>query len=172
MEVKIAYSVQSIDEAAKITRRWFYWPRVLVQCAYGLLLGAAICFVIAGYLTRALAHTHQASRALTGCLAAALFVSILAFFYRRVIAKRRKLLAAIGSAKLTVNRDGIGTVDEKGVKIFSPWSTYSSFKEGKAILLLKVASSGTYWPIPKDCLTQNEAALMRSMLISQLPERD
>jgi hypothetical protein len=172
VELKIIYSVNSIDEANRITRSWFYWPRILLQGAYGLLLGAAICFVVAGYLTRAMSHTDQPSRALTGCLAAALFVTVLALFYRRAIAKRGKLLAGMGSANLSVNQEGIGTVDEKGVKIFSPWSTYSSFREGRAIFLLKMASLSKYWPIPKECLTQNEVALLRSLLASQLPEHD
>ena len=102
--------------------------------------------------------------------AAAIFAIIIGALIKREDRKQLKLIAETGSAQMTLSDEGIGTVDAKGVRHFSPWGSYSQFKEGKTVFLLRLSTGKRYWPIPKDCLTELEAASLRSILLSHLPE--
>ena len=170
MEFTIRYSLESMNEAGRITRRWFYWPSLLLRGGYGLLLGVAVTFGVLQALLHAWRPDLVVPIRYLWTLGAVILAIILGALYRREVKKHLKRIADIGSAQMTVSDEGIGTVDAKGVRHFSPWSTYTQFEEGKKIFLLKLGAEKQYWPIPKDCLTELEAASLRSLLLSRLPE--
>ncbi len=92
------------------------------------------------------------------------------WFYRRDMRKAKMMLAAINPLKLKFTETGLQTLEKNGASNFAPWSSFSGFREGRTVLLLREIDTSQYRVIPKDTISTTDLEWIRSAIRSHLPE--
>ena len=92
------------------------------------------------------------------------------WFRHRDIRKATEMLAAVNPIRLSFDVDGIHTVEKSGASNFVPWGSFTGFREGQTVILLREAGSTQYRVIPKDTVSSIEVEQIRSAVRSHLRE--
>ena len=172
MQIEVWFTTQATDEAARMTARWYSWPLLLLGNIQGvalvaaLLIGGCVIFVNGVFTAK-----PDLLRAALGIVMVVVPVAGFRWAVRSEARKAEKELAAINPQKLTFDADGLHTVEKTGATSFVPWSSYSGFREGKAVILLCDAGPAkNYWIIPKKTVPESGVEQMRSAIREHLPQ--
>lgn len=171
MDVEVWFTIQATNEAARMSRRWYYWPAFLFKNLYGLALMAAILFGGCSLLIKSLfASRPDLPRAALGLLLVAAPVMVFWWYRRRDLRTAGEMLAAINPLKLTFDAEGLHTCEKNGARNFVPWSSYDGFREGRYVILLRENQTKQYRVVPKNTVPECDAEQVRSAIRSRLPE--
>lgn len=172
MTITTTPSLNALRETGTLNRKWHFWPvqilgnaRAVVYLCGGLYLGGR--FLYEGVAATPM-KIHSIEKGLMVFTALAL---LLALMYLRRMSKIKKTLSGQLPTTITLDNNGINTVDAAGVSVFEPWSLYSSFRMGKLIAALTRADKKGFSAIPTDHLSPAESGQLRSILLSHLPEQ-
>ena len=172
MQIEVWFTTQATDEAAGMTSRWYAWPLLLLGNLQGvalvaaLLIGGCVIFVKGVFTAR-----PDLSRAALGIVMVVVPVVGFRWSLRHERRKADEELAAINPQKLTFDADGLHTLEKTGASSFVPWSSFTGFREGKAVILLRDAGSAkNYRMIPKKTVPESGVEQMRSSIREHLPE--
>jgi hypothetical protein len=171
MAVEVWFTRKAIDEAARMTRRWYYWPLFLIQVFYPMALVGLL--VIGGGL--ALVKNLSSSqpdfpKASLQLLVIAAPIFAIWWLYVREVKKSGEDLARINPQRLEFGNDGLHTYEKSGATGSVPWSSFDGFREGRAVILLRTTESGAWRMIPKKTSPPEGAEQIRSAVRSRLPE--
>ena len=171
MEIECTFTVEALDEAARLNRRWYYWPLTVWRNLLPVLYYAAFLVIGIQFVVRNVrGETHHFQRALVGLLVVLALVVVPLWYFLRLYRKARAEVAELGPQKFTFTDTGISSIDKNGCTSFVPWSQYAGFREGKGIFFLRIARSEAYRVIPKETFAQRDAERLRSLLLTRLPE--
>jgi hypothetical protein len=168
MDIETAFTPQSLDEVARLNRRWHYWPLFILRSAHGII-GYVALFVIAigGMVTAFRGSSFNATAFGAGILGACVLIAFPIWLYIR---ERRKVEARLkrqGPLFFSFTNEGVSLRERNGATISVPWSTYSGFQEGKLIFVLWQVGRSGFRAIPKNAATEAD---VRSILLTKLPE--
>jgi len=171
MDFEVWFTIQATDEAARMSRRWYYWPAFLLQNFYGLAIMAAILFGGCSLLIKSLLTSKpDLPRTALGMLMVAAPVAAFWWFRRRDLRKATEMLAAVNPLKLTFDAEGLHTSEKNGARNFVPWSSYDGFREGRNVILLRENETKQYRVVPKNTVPESDVEQVRSAIRSRLPE--
>ena len=170
MEFEVSFTTQSLNEAARMARHWYYLPVFVVQHLQGLAIVAAlVCagiYVIVQSLvephSRLVTHRDRSGSGRRSCIAVLGVLS----------SQRRQSYRTARSHQSfeTATADGVHTTEKSSATNFVPWSTFRGFRDGNAVILLRNSDGSGYRTIPEGGLTPNDVERMRSAVRSHLPE--
>jgi len=171
MDVEVSFTSRSAREAERMLRKWYAWPLFLIRSIYGLAVIAALLFAGGSLFIRSLFSARiQVSGAILGLLMVLGPCAGYWWLRTREVRKVTAMLAAINPLRLTFDTNGVHTLEKNRASNFSPWSTFSGFREGRTIFLLREAQSGQHRVISKDGLSRTLSEDIKSVLASHLPE--
>jgi YcxB-like protein len=171
MQFEVRFTIEATDEAARMSRRWSYWPVFLVRNLYGLVIVAAIVFGGCSLLLKSLLSSKtDLPRAALGTALVAGPIAVFWWFRRRELRKATEMLAAINPLKLVFDAEGLHTLEKNGARNFVPWSSYDGFREGSKVILLREDKTGQYRIVPKNTVPETDSERMQSVIRSRLPE--
>ncbi len=172
MQITARYTPQSIQEATNLNRhlwqraiRLASSARALVYVIAGLWLGFAL-------LARGLRATPIRLHDVATGVAVLLAVAALTAFasWRQTTAIKRSLLAQ-PDQHISFDSRGLTSTSPTGTSLFEPWSSFTTFHEGKAIVSLTRPGKTPARAIPTDTLTPTQTGELRSILLTHLPEK-
>jgi hypothetical protein len=171
MEFEVWFTIQATDEAARMSRRWHYWPIFFARNLYGLGIIAAVLYGGCSLLVKnLLASKPDLTRASLGLLLVVAPITAFCWFRRHEIGKATEELAAINPLRLTFDAAGIHTLEKNGARNFVPWSSYDGFREGRDVIILRADKTRQFRVIPKKTAPENDVERLRSAIHSRLPE--
>jgi membrane protein implicated in regulation of membrane protease activity len=171
MQVKVAFSDQSIDEVQRVHFAWLMTTYEIV--AEILPVGIVFAFPIAAVVNMVQQTASPAPEwsSAVGLLIVSLIpVGLVLWRFRRRQQRRRKKVAAAYPQTLIFNSEGIETYERGGRILFAPWRYYSGFKEGEFVFLLRLTRGFTYRAIPIDLLSLEARGQLRAVLLNYLRE--
>lgn len=80
-------------------------------------------------------------------------------------------LAAQRAGVLSLEGAGVTTTEASGASVFAPWSEFTAFREGQHAILLLRQGRAAALVIPAEGMDAAMRGSLRSMLLSNLPER-
>lgn len=170
MEIPLVYTANSVKEAGRQNRKWYFWPvkivgsvRVLIYVCVGVFTAGSM--MLKGYQVGNM-HDVGVGAAILAGIAAVVF---LLYVVRQ--GKVKKAVAAQSTGRVKFDTAGLTITDATGAAVFEPWSLYSGFRTGKHIVLLEKAGKAAGRAIPTDTLSADETGRLRSALLGSLPER-
>jgi len=117
-EFEVSFTIQAINEAARMSRRWYFWPLYVLRNPYGF---GVIALLVFGGLYMAdkslLSSAPDISRASAGLLMAAGPTLLYWWLFRRNARKAADALTAINPLKLQFNAEGLQTTEKEARQI-------------------------------------------------------
>ncbi len=156
---------RDLDEAAKLTRRWYYWPRFIFANLYFFIL---LALTIPGFFYNLFRAEQNLEMALICFLIAAALSSYYVWLYRRNSRKRQESLDKLNPVRYSIESTGVVVTEKSGTTSTTPWSEYSSVREAPHIFLLVGAGSKKIQIIAKGELSATDVDRLRSLLGSQI----
>ena len=172
MQIPVQHTTNSVREMRRMqTPLWRRGLRGLrnVRLVVYLLIGG---WVAIGLIAKALQATPPNSHDLASGVGLLLLVLVVpVIYYWRAQREVTKSLAAQGTATLDLTSAGVSTTQANGVSGFEPWSSFTSFQEGKHTVVLARQGKAAAQIIPVESLDAATRGTLRSLLLSNLPER-
>jgi len=104
--------------------------------------------------------------AVVGLAFAAAFLAIAAVWSWSYRDKRRAQRMNAAGERMTLDANGISTVDAAGAKTFTPWAQFRDWREGKHVF---TAGNGKkFCTIPKRAMSEAQVAEVRGILQTQI----
>jgi hypothetical protein len=171
MKFEVWFTIEATDEAARMSRRWTYWPVFVVKNFYGIVL-IALLLVGGGYrlVTSLFAPTPDLPHAAVGLLLTAIPIALFWWMRSRDIRTATEMLARINPLILTFDADGLHTLEKSGAQNFMPWAGYNAFREGKKVILLRETETQQYRVVSKQTVPPEAVEQLLSEIRSRLPQ--
>jgi hypothetical protein len=171
VDVEVRFTIAATDEAARMVRRWYFWPLFVFQNLHGLAVVIAVLAIGAGLFAKGVAGPlDELWQAAVGAIVVAFVIVGFVWLHRRGKREAEEALDAVNPVKLTFTGDGLKLTDKTGASSFTPWSGFDGFREGKSIILLREANATSWRPIPKQTVAPSDGEQIRSSIRSRLPE--
>lgn len=134
MQIRATLSLSELKEAARISRPSRFWLRFFAANWYS----TAICLLVVGVAVNALVN-HQNMRwgPMAGIFAFGAFFIWLSWFRWGAALNKAASGMSAKSGAVSLDADGIRVTFANGGSSFVPWSSFSAWKEGKSIFLLR-----------------------------------
>jgi hypothetical protein len=176
MEIEVSNTIDSTGEAARLTRRRYYWLRIILSSAYhGYLLvpGAVIgWFGVRGLLICALGPERERTplHVLVAAGAAAVPLIIAGLIGGDIRRERRAKQAMCGPLKFLLTEEGVSGIDLRGGTFTDAWSSLAGFHIAHRVIVLPKKASYVYMRIPIESLPVVRQQAVRALLLRHLPE--
>ena len=177
MQICAMNTRESIKEAARLTRRRYYWVRTGGEGAYHILyvwipsiiLGWFGCRAFPEYLFGPKVERDLLKGIFSACIAASPFV-LLGLVIIDMRRARREMRAMCGPVNIAITDEGIANELENG-STACEWNRYAGFHFGRSVIVLPLKDApGVYARIPLETLSSENKQEIRSLLSSRLPE--
>jgi hypothetical protein len=165
MQIQVSFSAKSLKEAGRMMRPWYYWPRVILRTGYFYLF---LGILIWGFFYSLISSKGNLQTGLLCGSVAFLMILLLAWRYRRGVRTLQKYLNEANPVSLSLDNGGLSIAEKSGKSTFTPWSTISSFREGRYIFLLHLRESKDVRIIPKEGLSSPDTERVRLLLAGTL----
>lgn len=150
MVINTAFTIDALDEAAGLNRRWHYWPLFLARNAYGFLIYVALHVIALGNVIKDLrSPTHSAVVLAAGTLGTCALTAFPIWLYVRYRRKREQLISKQGVMAISLSTEGLTIREQNGVSTSVPWNAYSGFREGRHIFALRQGEPPDFVLYPK-----------------------
>jgi hypothetical protein len=175
IQIEVSNTERSLDEAAKLTRRRYFWCRTILSGTYHTYL--LVPGIVAGWIgARGLIEYYYQSEkdrrqlSILFCLAmvAAPF-ALAAFILMDVRRERRVKRAMYGPIQFTFTDEGISGIDADGFTFSDSWSCYLGFHAGSSVIVCPKKNSDAYLRIPSESLQAGQLRQLLVLLVEHLP---
>ena len=172
MQIPIQHTTKSVREMQKLqTPMWRRGLRGLrnVRALIYLVIGG---WVAIGMIVRGVRAVPQNSHDIGSGIGLLLFVlAVPLLLMWRAQSAVNKGLAAQVPGTLDLGSAGVTTTQTTGVTAFQPWSEFTSFREGQHTIVLARRGKDPAQIIPVEGMDASMRGTMRSILLSNLPEK-
>ena len=158
MNIATSLSPDELREAIKLNRNWKYWGRLFLANWYMTIL---LIVIVAANIARVI---HGQPLTVEGVMIVLIPLGFLAFTWarmQRTIEKSAEQLSDAG-ANASIGADGIHVSASSGATSFTPWSVYSSWREGSEVFTLNRPQGG-YTVLPKRELAEADLQQLREL---------
>jgi hypothetical protein len=170
MKFEVWFTIEATDEAARMSRRWTYWPAFAFKNLYGIALIALL--LVGGcyrFVKSLFAPTPDLPHAAVGLLLMLTPIGLFWWLRCRDIRTAMEMLAKINPLILTFDADGLRTLEKSGAQNFMPWPGYDGFREGRKVILLREAETQQYRVVSKQTVPAQAVEQLLSEIRSRLP---
>jgi hypothetical protein len=176
MEIVVSDTGNSIQEAARLTRGPYWWPRTVLSYAYHTY----VIFLPTGFLGYLGARMLVGSifdpgvkpiAAVVGACLVAIPVALAAWLVEDWRRERRALqLAASGPMRFELTEEGIYAGDREDEGSLCQWSSLVGFFTASRVIVIPERNSPRYLRIPIEALSGERRRELQALLSGHLPD--
>jgi hypothetical protein len=166
MQISGKVTAQELADIGSLVRPKWYWPKLLIQNLYGLLIVGVLLWTTSA-AAMAGEREHWRARIVIWLVIAGLFGWVLVSARR----SRRKELVKLNAGlpdRIHLVPTGIQSHNVNGAMSFPPWSALRGWRSTSKVILLDLTESEAFIILPIAQLASSDVALLRGMVSSQL----